>query len=156
MSFGCASVNNDWGRYSIYPIVPGHEIIGRVVSVGPDVTRFKPGDHVGVGCMVDSCQNCAACKQGLEQYCEEGPTLTYDNIDRHDQMRTFGGYSEKIIVREKFVLQIPEGLDLKGVGPLLMCRHHYMVSPPPLESKRRNKRGSHRSGWTRPYGVKIG
>jgi alcohol dehydrogenase (NADP+) len=111
-------VNNDWGG-TTYPIVPGHEIIGHVVSVGPDVTRFKPGDHVGVGCMVDSCQHCAACQQGLEQYCEEGPTLTFDNLDRHDQMRTFGGYSEKIIVREKFVLRIPDGLDLKGAGPLL-------------------------------------
>jgi uncharacterized zinc-type alcohol dehydrogenase-like protein len=111
-------VNNDWGG-TTYPIVPGHEIIGRVVNVGPDVTRFKPGDHVGVGCMVDSCQHCAACQQGLEQYCEEDPTLTFDNLDRHDQMRTFGGYSEKIIVREKFVLRIPEGLDLKGAGPLL-------------------------------------
>jgi len=112
------SVNNDWGG-TTYPIVPGHEIIGRIVNVGPDVTRFKPGDPVGVGCMVDSCQHCAACQQGLEQYCEEGPTLTFDNLDRHDQMRTFGGYSEKIIVREKFVLRIPEGLDLKGDGPLL-------------------------------------
>ncbi|HET6716796.1 MAG TPA: NAD(P)-dependent alcohol dehydrogenase [Nitrososphaeraceae archaeon] len=111
-------VNNDWGG-TTYPIVPGHEIIGRVVNVGPDVTRFKPGDHVGVGCMVDSCQHCAACQQGLEQYCEEGPTLTFDNLDRHDQMRTFGGYSEKIIIREKFVLRIPEELDLKGAGPLL-------------------------------------
>ena len=111
-------VNNDWGG-TTYPIIPGHEIIGRVVNVGVDVTRFKPGDHVGVGCMVDSCQHCSACQQGLEQYCEEGPTLTFDNLDRHDQMRTFGGYSEKIIVREKFVLRIPEGLDLKGVGPLL-------------------------------------
>jgi uncharacterized zinc-type alcohol dehydrogenase-like protein len=111
-------VNNDWGG-TTYPIVPGHEIIGRVVNVGLDVTRFKPGDHVGVGCMVDSCQHCSACQQGLEQYCEESPTLTFDNLDRHDQMRTFGGYSEKIIVREKFVLRIPEGLDLKGAGPLL-------------------------------------
>ena len=112
-------VNNDWDRNSIYPMVPGHEIIGRVVSVGSNVTQFKQGDHVGVGCMVDSCQQCTACKQGLEQYCEEGPTLTYDDKDRYDQMPTYGGYSEKIIVREKFVLRIPEGLDLKGAGPLL-------------------------------------
>jgi len=112
-------VNHDWDRNSIYPMVPGHEIIGRVVSVGTDVTRFKPGDHVGVGCMVDSCQNCVACKQGLEQYCEKGPTLTYDDKDRYDQMPTYGGYSEKIIVREKFVLGVPDGLDLKGAGPLL-------------------------------------
>ena len=112
------SVNNDWG-WSMFPIVPGHEIIGRVENVGPSVTRFKPDDHVGVGCMVDSCQNCEACNQGLEQYCKEGPTLTYDGKDRHDKMRTFGGYSEKIIVREKFVLRIPDGLDLKGAAPLL-------------------------------------
>lgn len=111
-------VHNDWGR-GIYPMVPGHEIIGRVLSVGADVTRFKPGDHVGVGCMVDSCQQCAACKQGLEQYCEQSPTLTYNDTDRHDHLRTFGGYSEKIIVSDKFVLKIPEGLDLKGAAPLL-------------------------------------
>ena len=111
-------VQNDWG-ISIFPLVPGHEIIGRVVSVGSDVTLFKPGDHVGVGCMVDSCQHCTACKQGLEQYCEEGPTFTYSSIDRHDNMTTFGGYSEKIIAPEKFVLRIPEGLDLKGAAPLL-------------------------------------
>jgi alcohol dehydrogenase (NADP+) len=111
-------VRNDWGRGN-YPLVPGHEIIGRVVSVGSDVTRFKTGDHVGIGCMVDSCQNCAACKLGLEQYCKEGPTYTYNSIDPHDNMTTFGGYSEKIIAPEKFVLRIPEGLDLKGAAPLL-------------------------------------
>lgn len=109
---------NDWGG-SIYPMVPGHEIIGRVASVGRDVKRFKPGDRVGVGCMVDSCGRCSACEQGLEQYCEEGPTFTYNGIDRRDQMPTFGGYSEKIVVSEKFVLKIPDGLDLKGAAPLL-------------------------------------
>jgi alcohol dehydrogenase (NADP+) len=109
---------NDWGN-SRYPMVPGHEIIGRVVSVGPDVTRFKPGDQVGVGCMVDSCQHCAACERGLEQYCEEHSTLTYNDIDRHDRMPTFGGYSEKIVVSDKFVVKIPDSLDLKGAAPLL-------------------------------------
>ncbi len=109
---------NDWGN-SIYPMVPGHEIIGRVISVGPNVTRFKPGDHVGVGCMVDSCQRCASCEQGLEQYCEGHHTLTYNDIDRHDRMPTFGGYSETIIVSDKFVLQIPDGLNLAGAAPLL-------------------------------------
>jgi uncharacterized zinc-type alcohol dehydrogenase-like protein len=112
------NVRNDWGN-ATYPMVPGHEIIGSVVSVGPAVTRFKPGDHVGVGCMVDSCQQCSACKQGLEQYCEKGPTLTYNGTDRYDHMPTFGGYSEKIIARESFVLRIPDGLDLKGAAPLL-------------------------------------
>ncbi len=112
------NVRNDWG-FSTFPIVPGHEIIGRVLSVGPAVTRFKPGDHVGVGCMVDSCRHCAACEQGLEQYCEEGPTYTYGGVDRHDHLPTFGGYSEKIVVSDKFVLKIPDGLDLKGAAPLL-------------------------------------
>lgn len=126
-------VRNDWG-FSTYPLVPGHEIIGRVASVGSDVTRFKPGDHVGVGCMVDSCRHCAACEKGLEQYCEEIPTYTYNGIDRHDQMPTFGGYSEKIVGSDKFVLKIPEGLDLKGAAPLLCAGittwsplHHWKV-----------------------------
>lgn len=109
---------NDWGN-SIYPMVPGHEIVGKVISVGSDVTRFKAGDTVGVGCMVDSCQVCSACEQGLEQYCEGGHTLTYNDIDRHDKMPTFGGYSEKIVVSEKFVLSIPENLNLEAVAPLL-------------------------------------
>ncbi len=109
---------NDWGN-SIYPMVPGHEIIGRVISVGPNVTRFKAGAHVGVGCMVDSCQHCAACEQGLEQYCEVRHTLTYNDIDCHDRMPTFGGYSEKIVVSDKFVVKIPDGLDLAGAAPLL-------------------------------------
>jgi uncharacterized zinc-type alcohol dehydrogenase-like protein len=115
------TVRNDWSSWfpTTYPVVPGHEIIGRVKSVGPDVTRFKPGDHVGVGCMVDSCRHCAACERGLEQYCEETATFTYNHIDRHDHMPTYGGYSEKIVVSDKFVLKIPDGLDLKGAAPLL-------------------------------------
>ncbi len=111
-------VRDDWGG-SAYPLVPGHEIIGRVVRVGPDVNRFRQGDLVGVGCMVDSCQHCSACQSGLEQYCEESPTYTYNSVDRHDHTHTFGGYSEKIVVSDKFVLNIPDGLDLKGAAPLL-------------------------------------
>ena len=99
------TARNDWGNTN-YPVVPGHEIIGRVVSVGSKVTRFKIGDHAGVGCMVDSCQHCAACGQGLEQYCEEFPTFTYNGNDRQDHLPTFGGYSEKIVVSDKFVLKI--------------------------------------------------
>ncbi|QIQ22494.1 NAD(P)-dependent alcohol dehydrogenase [Zophobihabitans entericus] len=110
-------VNGDWSTN--YPVVPGHEIIGRVTSVGKDVKKFKVGDHVGVGCMVDSCQHCNSCKHDLEQYCENGATLTYNSLDRHDHMPTFGGYSEKIVVSDKFVLHIPDGLDLKSAAPLL-------------------------------------
>lgn len=109
---------NDWGM-SLYPVVPGHEIIGRVVSVGREVTRFKAGDHVGVGCMVDSCQHCPACERGLEQYCEGQHTLTYSDRDRHDGRPTYGGYSERIVVSDKFVVRIPDGLDLAGAAPLL-------------------------------------
>ncbi|NMP26741.1 NAD(P)-dependent alcohol dehydrogenase [Rahnella sp. SAP-1] len=109
---------NDWGGAN-FPMVPGHEIIGRVSQVGGDVTRFKVGDHVGVGCMVDSCQHCSPCEQGLEQYCVEGSTLTYNDVDRHDKMPTFGGYSETIVVSDKFVVKVPDGLDLKSSAPLL-------------------------------------
>lgn len=112
------TARNDW-QNTVYPVVPGHEIIGRVVSVGADVTRFKVGDAVGVGCMVDSCQHCAACEQGLEQYCEAFPILTYNGVDPHDQMPTFGGYSQKIVVSDQFVLKVPDGLDLAGAAPLL-------------------------------------
>lgn len=112
------NARNDWGN-AVYPMVPGHEIIGRVHSVGAAVARFKAGDHVGVGCMVDSCQHCAACEKDLEQYCVEGSTYTYNGIDRHDHTPTYGGYSEKIVASEKFVLRIPDGLDLAGAAPLL-------------------------------------
>ena len=112
------TARNDW-HSSKYPVVPGHEIIGRVLSVGADVTRFKVGDAVGVGCMVDSCQHCAACAKGLEQYCAEFPTFTYNAVDRLDKKPTYGGYSEQIIVSDKFVLRIPDGLDLAGAAPLL-------------------------------------
>ena len=109
---------NGWG-WSNYPMVPGHEIIGRVVAVGPDVKGFQPGDMVGVGTMVDSCQQCSACKAGLEVYCENICTQTYNDKDRRDGSPTYGGYSDKIIVSDKFVLHIPDALDPKAAGPLL-------------------------------------
>lgn len=112
------NARNDWGN-AVYPMVPGHEIIGRVTSVGTKVTRFKVGDAVGVGCMVDSCQHCEACKKDLEQYCFEGSTFTYNAVDRHDHMPTYGGYSERIVVADKFVLKVPQGLNLAGAAPLL-------------------------------------
>jgi len=112
------TARNDWG-WTTYPIVPGHEIVGRVTSVGADVTRFKVGDSVGVGCMVDACGHCVACEQGHEQHCFEGATFTYGGADRIDGTTTQGGYSEKIVVKEAFVLRIPDSLDLKGAAPLL-------------------------------------
>lgn len=112
------NARNDWGN-ATYPMVPGHEVIGRVLRVGQSVTRFRPGDHVGVGCMVDSCQHCEACEKGLEQYCHEGSTYTYNGTDRHDGMPTHGGYSDKIVVSDTFVVKMPDGLDLAGAAPLL-------------------------------------
>jgi uncharacterized zinc-type alcohol dehydrogenase-like protein len=109
---------NEWGN-SLYPMVPGHEIIGRVEQVGTEVTGFKVGDMVGVGCMVDSCQECSACKADLEQYCEQGSTLTYNDKDRVDGLPTYGGYSQRIVVSDKFVVTIPEKLDPKSAAPLL-------------------------------------
>jgi len=111
------TARNDWG-WTTYPIVPGHEVIGRVTRVGAAVTRFKAGDAVGVGCLVDSCRHCEPCESGEEQYCG-GFVGTYGGVDRHDHARTQGGYSEKIVVAEDFVLRIPDGMDLKGAAPLL-------------------------------------
>lgn len=109
---------DDWG-FSQYPVVPGHEIVGRVASVGDKVTKFKPGDLVGVGCMVDSCRECSPCQSGLEQYCEAGCTQTYNGVDPHDHRPTYGGYSRSITCTQDFVLRIPESLDVKAVAPLL-------------------------------------
>jgi len=109
---------NDWGA-TIYPVVPGHEIVGRVTSVGSDVSTYQVGDVVGVGCMVDSCRTCSACESGLEQYCKNGMTGTYNGEDRYDQSVTFGGYSDNVVVSERFVVRIPEKLDPAAAAPLL-------------------------------------
>jgi len=110
-------VENDWGM-TVYPVVPGHEIVGRVTAVGDQVKNFSPGDRVGVGCLVDSCRECEACSDGLEQYCN-GKVLTYNGEDRHDGSVTYGGYSESIVVHQDFVLRIPDQLDPAAAAPLL-------------------------------------
>jgi uncharacterized zinc-type alcohol dehydrogenase-like protein len=112
------TARNDWGG-SVYPAVPGHEIVGRVTRVGSGVTKFKVGDLAAVGCMVDSCRECASCKQDLEQYCIPGFTGTYNGKDKHLGTRTYGGYSEKVVVDEHFVLRVPENLDPAATAPLL-------------------------------------
>lgn len=112
------TARNDWGG-TVYPAVPGHEIVGRVAKVGDAVSKFNVGDLAAVGCMVDSCGECPSCKQDLEQYCIPGFTGTYNGKDKHLGGRTFGGYSEKIVVNEHFVLKVPENLDLAAVAPLL-------------------------------------
>ncbi len=104
---------------TVYPCVPGHEIIGRVTKVGSSVKKFKAGDLVGVGCMVDSDRTCPNCKAGDEQFCLSFPTLTYNSEDKHLGGVTYGGYSESIVVDEAFVLRVPETLDPAGAAPLL-------------------------------------
>jgi uncharacterized zinc-type alcohol dehydrogenase-like protein len=111
-------VRNEWNN-SKYPMVPGHEIVGVVNRVGASVHKVKPGDKVGVGCLVDSCRTCDACKKGLEQFCEDGPVATYNGTDRDGITPTYGGYSRQIVVDEAFVLRVPDGLALDRTAPLL-------------------------------------
>ncbi len=109
----------DWGAEE-YPMVPGHEIAGRVVAVGKDVTRFKVGDYAGIGCMIGSCRECEACRHDLEQYCENGAVMTYHGIDRFNgNEHTQGGYSNTYVVAEDFAIKVPADADIKRVAPLL-------------------------------------
>ena len=112
------TARNDWG-FTVYPAVPGHEIVGKVTKVGSGVTKVKVGDFAGVGCLVDSCRECDSCKQDLEQFCLNGMVGTYNGKDKHLQHQTYGGYSEKIVVDEHFVLKVPANLNLAAVAPLL-------------------------------------
>jgi len=126
---------NEWHN-TVYPCVPGHEIVGRVKRVGARVTKFKPGDLSAVGCMVDSCRTCEHCQTGHEQYCRSFPTFTYNGEDKHLGGRTLGGYSTSIVVDEAFVLRVPAGLDLAATAPLLCAGittysplRHWKVGP---------------------------
>ncbi len=112
------TARDEWHN-TVFPVVPGHEIVGRVVRVGAQVTKFKPGDMAGVGCMVDSCQSCGSCAEGLEQYCEKGFVGTYNGEEGHTGGMTYGGYSNNIVVKDSFALRIPDGLDPAGAAPLL-------------------------------------
>jgi len=111
-------VRDEWGG-SIYPMVPGHEIVGKVVEVGKGVKKFKAGDLAGVGCLVNSCRQCNSCKQGLEQYCDKPLIGTYNSYESDGKTPTYGGYSDKIVTDENFVLHIPANLALERVAPLL-------------------------------------
>lgn len=132
------TARNEW-KGTIYPFVPGHEILGKVLQVGSEVTDFKVGEIVTVGCLVDSCRSCESCKEQLEQYCEEGPIFTYNSRDRHDKSVTYGGYSTHIVVDHAFVLHVPKEFtekDYPGVAPLLCAGittysplHHWKVGP---------------------------
>ncbi|MGQ3888492.1 NAD(P)-dependent alcohol dehydrogenase [Legionella sp. CNM-1927-20] len=120
-------VRDEWGG-AIFPMVPGHEIIGTVAQVGSAVTKFKEGDKVGVGCLVDSCRHCAPCDNHLEQFCIETPTWTYNSMERDGSKLTHGGYSTCIVVDENFVLHIPENLSMAEAAPLL-CAGITLYSP---------------------------
>jgi uncharacterized zinc-type alcohol dehydrogenase-like protein len=125
----------EWGE-TAYPVAPGHEIVGRVSAVGAEVSGFREGQLVGVGCMVDSCQDCSSCEDGLEQYCETGFTGTYGGVEKETGETTQGGYSNRIVVDERFVLRIPEGMDPAAAAPLLCAGittysplRHWKVGP---------------------------
>jgi alcohol dehydrogenase (NADP+) len=121
------AARNDWGG-TTYPVVPGHEIVGKVTKVGSHVTKFKVGDIAAVGCLVDSCRECDYCKEGEEQFCEGGNTLVFDGADKHLGGRTFGGFSENIVVDENYVLHVPASLDQAAAAPLL-CAGITVYSP---------------------------
>jgi alcohol dehydrogenase (NADP+) len=126
---------DEWGG-SIYPMVPGHEIVGRVIKTGDHVTKFKAGDLAGVGCFVDSCRECPECKAGLEQYCDKGMSPTYNGYEQDKKTPTYGGYSTQIVVDENYVLSVSPKLALEGVAPLLCAGittysplRHWKVGP---------------------------
>jgi uncharacterized zinc-type alcohol dehydrogenase-like protein len=129
------TVKGDWGP-TAYPCVPGHEIVGRAMKVGAQVRKFREGDMVGVGCMVDSCKHCEPCERGLEQFCRNGFTGTYGGIEKETGRPTYGGYSTTVVVDEAFVLRIPDGLDPAAAAPLLCAGvttwsplRHWKVGP---------------------------
>jgi uncharacterized zinc-type alcohol dehydrogenase-like protein len=115
------TARNEWEGFmpTVYPAVPGHEIVGRVAKAGKNVRKYKEGDLVAVGCLVDSCRKCESCKAGLENYCEVESVFTYNSPDKHTGGVTYGGYSKQIVVDENYVLKVPANLDLAGVAPLL-------------------------------------
>ncbi|MFC3908094.1 NAD(P)-dependent alcohol dehydrogenase [Legionella dresdenensis] len=118
---------DEWGG-SLFPMVPGHEIVGVVTKTGSKVTKFKTGDNVGVGCFVDSCRRCSSCKEDLEQYCEEGMTATYNSMERDGSRISQGGYSSAIVVNQDYVLNLPDNLPLDATAPLL-CAGITLYSP---------------------------
>jgi uncharacterized zinc-type alcohol dehydrogenase-like protein len=148
---------NDWGN-TIYPCVPGHEVVGVVTTLGDGVTRFKVGDRVGVGCMVNSCQVCESCQQGEENYCD-GPkscTLTYNGSKKTDGSNTYGGYTTDIVVREEFVLRVPDALDSASVGPILCAGITVYAPMKHWQLKKGQKLGVAGIGGLGHMAIKIG
>ncbi|HLW51123.1 MAG TPA: NAD(P)-dependent alcohol dehydrogenase [Sphingobacteriaceae bacterium] len=121
------AIKNDWGG-STYPLVPGHEIIGKITKVGQEVSKFKVGDLAAIGCIVDSCGHCHHCHEGEEQYCEKGWTVVFNSPDKHLGGQTYGGFSEKIVADAKYVLKVPGNMDLAASAPIL-CAGITVYSP---------------------------
>ena len=145
--------HNDWGM-SQYPLVPGHEIIGRVSNIGSNVTNFEAGELVGVGCMVDSCRQCTPCQNHQEQFCEQGMIMTYGSPDKHfpDGHITQGGYSTSIVVDQHFVLKIPPNLDTKSGRSFTVRRYHHILATTQVGCLKRTQGRHHRIRWTRTHG----
>ena len=143
-------VSNEWGG-STFPMVPGHEITGIVSQIGSKTSRYKVGDRVGAGCFVDSCRKCFPCRKDLQQYCIEGCTLTYNGVERDGKTATQGGYSNKIVVDENYVLRIPDNLPIDRAAPL-MCGNHTLFSSDALESRSQNDSGYYWFWGPRSYG----
>lgn len=137
---------------TIYPCVPGHEIVGRVAKMGTAVTKFKEGDLAAVGCMVDSDRTCEACREGEEQFCASQPIFTYNGPDQHLGGVTYGGYSESVVVDEDFVLRVPKKLRARRHCAAAMRRYHDVFPFAPCECKSRPQSRNRRSGRTRAYG----
>ncbi len=143
-------VKDEWGG-SLFPMVPGHEIAGVVAAVGSAVSKVSIGDRVGVGCLVDSCEECEQCLAGEEQFCTKGSVLTY-NGRGYDGEPTFGGYSRQIVVKDRFVVNIPDSLELQDAAPLLCAGITTYVAAEALEGRRGHQGGGGRHGWSRPCG----
>ena len=148
------TVRDEWGG-TIYPCVPGHEIVGRVTKVGSEVKRFKEGDLAAVGCMVDSCRTCQSCRDGLEQYCENGMTFTYNGADKHSGGVTYGGYSESIVVTEDFVLNVSPEDGSRRDRAAALCRHHHLLADAALEGEQGTEGRHRRPGRARAHGGEV-
>ncbi len=150
-------VRNEWEgtNPTVYPCVPGHEIVGRVVKAGSAVRKFKEGDIAAVGCMVDSCGVCASCRAGDEQFCENMATFTYNSEDKQLGGVTYGGYSESIVVTEAFALKVPKQTRSRCDGSSALCRHHDVLAVAPLECEERAESGHRGTRRPRPHGIEI-
>ncbi len=127
-------VRDEWGG-AVFPMVPGHEMVGRVSKVGAQVKRFQVGDLAGVGCLVDSCRTCAPCQSGLEQFCEKGPAWSYNSTEMDRTTRTYGGYSAQVVCAEAFTLKLQPGTDLAVGGAAAVRRHHHLLAAQALEGR---------------------